>query len=93
VIDTFLVIGLFGFRRIMVYWIVLPVSAADGETPVGRPQGVLRSGAATWFCFIRLMLGCMGGGCADEISPFLEYAMLYAGISVVLIGLMHLFRQ
>lgn len=43
----------------------------------------------TYFCFIRLMLGCMGGGCADKVSPFLEFAILYAFSSAALISSMH----
>jgi hypothetical protein len=44
----------------------------------------------TWFCFLRLMLGCIGGHCDD--TGFVPFAILYAISSAVLILAMHLCR-
>jgi hypothetical protein len=84
--------GLLSFPAYSVYWVW---HHARGE---GRRQisvgvlGFLAWCVATYFCFIGPMLGCLGGGCADRVSPFLELAIVYALTSGALIVLMHRWR-
>lgn len=92
VIDGFTMIGLFGFPPYWVYWIGYHLRRERRRRLwLGMPA-LLAWCAATYFCFLRLMIGCMGGGCADKVSPFLEYAIIYAFSSIVLILMLRALR-
>jgi hypothetical protein len=92
VIDAFVATGLVSFPLYLGYWIVFQVRRRTARRLWAGLAAFAIWCAATWFCFIRLMIQCMAGGCAEKVSPFLEYAILYAVTSVVLIGLMHRLR-
>lgn len=87
--DGFILIGLLAFPGYLVYWVHYHVRRERRRRLWVLAPALLAWCAATYFCFIRLMLWCMGGGCADKVSPFLEFAILYAFSSAVLISLMH----
>lgn len=92
VIDGFLLLGLLGFPAYSVYW-VRHQSRGEGWRRLWIGMlAFLAWCAATYFCFLRLLVGCLAGGCAGRTSPFLEFAVLYAVISGVLIVLMHRYR-
>jgi len=92
VIDTFVLIGLLSLPAYSVYWVRYHLRGdRRGRLWVGL-VAFLAWCVATYFCFLRLMLQCMGGHCADKVSPFLEFAILYAASSVVLILSMHRYR-
>jgi hypothetical protein len=89
VIDGFTLFGLLAFPGYLMYWVGYHLRSARRRRLWVLAPALLAWFAATYFCFIRLMLGCMGGGCADKVSPFLEFAILYAFSSAVLISFMH----
>jgi hypothetical protein len=92
VIDGFILIGLLSFPAYSVYWVRYHLRGERWRRLWVGMLAFLLWCAATYFCFLRLMLGCMGGGCAEKVSPFLEFAVLYAFSSAVLVFLMHRYR-
>jgi hypothetical protein len=92
VIDVFVLIGLLSFPAYSLYWFGYHVRAERrGRLWVAFVAFVVWC-LATYFCFLRLMLQCMGGHCAGKVSPFLELAVLYAASSLALILSMHRYR-
>jgi hypothetical protein len=89
VTDGLTLIGLLAFPGYLVYWVPYHLRSERRRRLWVLAPALLAWCAATYFCFIRLMLWCMGGGCADKVSPFLEFAILYAFSSAALISLMH----
>ena len=89
VTDSFILIGLLAFPGYLVYWVPHHLRRERRRRLWLLAPALLAWGAATYVCFLRLMLGCMGGHCADTASPFLEFAVLYAFCSAVLVSLMH----
>ena len=89
VTDGFTLIGLLTFPGYLVYWVGYHFRSDRRRRLWVLAPAVVAWCAATYVCVIRLMLWCMGGGCADKVSPFLEFAILYAFSSAVLITLMH----
>jgi hypothetical protein len=89
VIDSFILIGLLVFPGYLVYWVAYHRRRERRRRLWMLAPALLAWCAATYFCFIRLMLWCMGGNCADKVSPFLEFSILYAVSSAGLVSLMH----
>jgi hypothetical protein len=85
VIGALTLFGLFSFPSYALYWLISQLRAGV------RPRlwiGAAASFAwtvATWVCFLRLMIGCLGGHCGGRVSPFLEFSILYAVSSAALI--------
>ena len=90
-IDIFVLIGFVSFPAYSVYWVYHLRRDLWRRLWVGLAALLLWC-VATYYCFLRLMLQCMGGNCADKVSPFLELAILYAVSSAVLILSMHRYR-
>ena len=91
-IDSFILIGLLSFPAYSVYWVWYHLRGERWRRLWVGMAGLLVWCVATYFCFLRLMFACMGGHCAGKVSPFLEFAILYAISSAVLILLMHWYR-
>ena len=91
-IDALTLFGLLSFPGYLVYWVGYHLRGHRSRRLWAGAVGFLIWCAATYFCFLRLMFGCMGGHCGDRVSPFLEFAILYAGVSAALIVLMHRYR-
>jgi hypothetical protein len=92
VIDSFTLVGLLSFPAYSVYWFGYHLRGERRRRLWIGIMALLLWCVATYFCFLRLMFGCMGGHCAGKVSPFLEFAVIYAVSSVVLILLMHWYR-
>src|SRR5688572_16464727 len=92
IIDSFTLVGLLGFPAYFVYWVVYHLRAEGRRRLWIGMAAFVAWCVATYVCFLRLMLGCMGGNCAGRVSPFLEFAVLYAVSSAMLILLMHRHR-
>jgi hypothetical protein len=88
VTDVLTLIGLVSFPAYSVYWILYQRRRGRRSLWPGL-SALLLWCAATYWCFLRLMLGCLGGHCGDQVSPFLELAIVYAGTSAALIVLLH----
>lgn len=93
VTDGFILIGLLAFPGYLAYWIPYHFRLRRRRRLWVLAPALLAWGAATWFCFVRPMLWCLGGGCADKVSPFLELATVYASSSAVLVSLLHRARS
>ena len=91
-IDAFTLIGLLSFPAYLVYWVKHHLRREGWRRLWVGMVALLAWCAATYLCFLRLMFGCMGGGCAGKVSPFLEFAVLYAVSSGALILLLHRYR-
>ena len=91
-IDGFTLAGLLSFPAYSVYWFLYHLRGERRRRLWVGIVAFLIWCATTYFCLLRLMLGCMGGHCAGQISPFLEFAIVYAVSSAVLILLMHWYR-
>lgn len=91
VIDGLVLFGLLSFPAYSAYWVRHQLRDRGRRLWIGMLAFLVWC-AATYFCFLRLMFGCMGGGCADRVSPFLEFAIVYAVTSAILIVSMHLCR-
>jgi hypothetical protein len=91
-IDVFTLIGLFSFPAYAIYWLRYHIAAARRHRLWLMPVAFVVWCAATWYCFLRLMTWCLGGNCAGKVSPFLEFAMLYAATSAALILVLHQYR-
>lgn len=92
IIDGFVLIGLLSFPAYSVYWVGYHLRGERWRHLWVGIVALLAWCVATYFCFLRLMFACMGGHCANKVSPFLEFAILYAFSSAALILLMHLYR-
>jgi hypothetical protein len=91
-IDAITLLGLLGFPAYALYWFSYHFSRARAKRLwAGFAAGAAWL-AATGLCFILPMLGCMGGGCAGKVSPFLELAITYVIVTGVIIGVLHRFR-
>lgn len=93
VTDILVLIGLFSFPPYLVYWIWLQIRLRTPRRLWWVLPALMAWMAATFFFLLLPMLACFGGGCADKVSPFLQYAVLYAAASLVLILLLYLFRR
>ena len=91
-IDVFTLIGLISFPAYAIYWVRYHLSGERRHRLWAVPVAFLVWCGATWYCFLRLMMWCLGGNCAGKVSPFLEFAMLYAAVSGGLILAMHQYR-
>ena len=91
-IDVFTLIGLFSFPAYSIYWLRYHFAAPRRHRLWVLPIAFLVWCAATWYCFLRLMAWCFGGNCAGKVSPFLEFAIVYAVTSAALIVAMHQYR-
>ena len=89
VIDGLTLTGLLSFPVYSVYWFLYHLRGERRRRLWVVVVAFLAWCASTYFCFLRLMLGCMGGHCAGKVSPFLELAIVYALSSGVLILSMH----
>jgi hypothetical protein len=89
-IDVFTLIGLFSFPAYSIYWVRYHLPAERRHRLWALAVAFVAWCAVTWFCFLRLMLGCIGGHCDD--TGFLPFAILYAISSAVLILVMHHYR-
>jgi hypothetical protein len=69
-----------------VYWVRWVARRPRGErSRLGVAMVALAAwGAATVVCFLVPMIGCLGGGCAGRVWPFLPLAAGYAAISIAL---------
>ena len=92
VIDLFVLVGLLSFPAYFVYWVRHHFRGGRRRRLWVGFAAFLIWCVATYYCFLRLMLQCMGGHCADRVSPFLELAILYAVSSAALILSMHRYR-
>jgi hypothetical protein len=92
VIDAFTLAGLLSFPAYSVYWFLYHLRSQRRRRLWAGIAAFVLWCVATYVCFLRLMLGCMGGHCAGKVSPFLEFAILYAVSAVALIGLLHWYR-
>jgi hypothetical protein len=92
VIDGFTLIGLLSLPAYSVYWVRYHLRGEGWRRLWVGMAAFVAWCVATYFCFIRLIFWCLGGGCADRVSPFLEFAILYAFSSGVLILVMHRYR-
>jgi hypothetical protein len=92
VIDIFTLIGLLSFPPYLLYWIVYHVRLRAWRRLWGALLAVFAWLIASTGFFIFPMLGCMGGGCAEKVSPFLQFAVLYAFSSATIVFLLHRFR-
>lgn len=92
IIDTFSLIGLFSFPPYLAYWAWLQIRARALRRLWWLLLALAAWLASTFFFLLLPMLSCMGGGCADKVSPFLQYAILYAASSLALILLLHWLR-
>jgi len=92
VIDIFTLIGLLSFPPYLLYWIAYHVHLRAWRRLWGALLAVFAWLSATIALFIFPMLGCMGGGCAEKVSPFLQFAVLYAFSSATIVFLLHRFR-
>src|SRR5215510_11837322 len=88
--DALTLIALLGFPGYLLYWIPY-------HFPRGRRRrlwmvlpAVVAWCLATWYCFIALALGCLGGGCAGR--NYLGYAVAYVLIAAALVAAMHWWR-
>ena len=91
-IDGFSLIGLLGFPPYLVYWIRIQIRARTARRLWWLLPALIAWLAATVFFLLLPMLACMGGGCAGKVSPFLQYAVLYAACTLALIMLLQWFR-
>ena len=89
-VDAFTLIGLVTFPAYAVYWVIHHLNKERRHRLWVAAVAFIAWCAVTWFCFLRLMLGCMSGHCDD--TGFLQFAILYAISSAVLILLMHQYR-
>jgi hypothetical protein len=89
-IDAFTLIGLVTFPAYSIYWVRYHQPAERRHRLWALVVAFVVWCAVTWFCFLRLMLGCIGGHCDD--TGFVPFAILYAISSAVLILAMHLCR-
>ena len=87
--DALTLVGLLGFPAYAVYWFRYHLGAERRPRLWIGIAAFLAWCVATYVCFLRLMLGCLGGNCAGKVSPFLEFAILYAVSSAGLIMWMH----
>ena len=92
IIDGLTLAGLLGFPGYSAYWFPYHLRGERRRRLWLGFVAFLIWCAATYFCFLRLMLACMGGNCAGKVSPFLEFAIAYAASTALLIGLMHWYR-
>jgi hypothetical protein len=92
IIDSFTLAGLLGFPAYSLYWFGYHLRGERRRRLWVGAGAFLVWCLATYFCFLRVMLGCMGGHCGGKVSPFLELAITYALASAVLIFLMHWYR-
>jgi hypothetical protein len=90
VIDACTLIGLVSFPVYSVYWVIYHLREERRRRLWVAAAAFLAWCAVTWFCFLRLMLGCIGGHCDD--TGFVPFAILYAISSAVLILGMHQYR-
>jgi len=88
-ISSLVLVGLLSFPAYSVYWVTRQLRGGGWRRLWIAMVAFLAWCVATYFCFIRPMLGCLGGGCADKVSPFLELAVVYIFSSAMLIVLMH----
>ena len=92
VIDGLILTGLLSFPLYSVYWFGYHFRGTRRHRLWVGIVALLVWCAATYFCFLRLLLGCLGGHCEGKVSPFLELAVVYAVSSAILILLMHWYR-
>jgi hypothetical protein len=92
VIDMLALTGLLAFPIYALYWVARRLRMHARRRLWLVIPAFLAWATATFFCLLLPMLGCMGGGCAGRVSPFLELALLHAVTSVVLILLLHRYR-
>ena len=92
VIDLFVLVGLLSFPAYLVYWVRYHLGGERRRRLWIGFTAFLAWCAATYFCFVRLMLECLGGNCGGRVSPFLELAILYAVSSLGLMLMLHLYR-
>jgi len=85
VIGAFTLIGLFSFPAYALYWLISQLRAGARPPLWLGAAAFLAWCVATYVCFLRLMIGCMGGHCGGRVSPFLEFSILYAVSSGALI--------
>ena len=90
--DAFALFALFSFPAYSIYWVRYHLAAQRRHRLWALPVAFVVWCAATWYCFLRLMTWCLGGNCAGKVSPFLEFAILYAGVSAALILMLHQYR-
>jgi len=89
IIDGLTLVGLLSFPAYSLYWVPYHLRRARRRRLWVGLAAFLLWCVATYLCFLRPMLQCMGGHCAGRVSPFLELALAYAGSSAALILLMH----
>lgn len=90
--DGLTLVGLLPLPAYSVYWLRYHLRGERWRRLWLGGLALLAWGVATYVCFIRLVLGCLGGGCADKVSPFLEFSIIYAVSSTLLIFLLHWYR-
>jgi hypothetical protein len=76
--DSFILIGLLSFPAYSVYRVGYHLRQKRRHRLWVGIVAFLAWCVATYVCFLRLKLACMGGHCAGKVSPFLEFAILYA---------------
>ena len=91
-IDALTMFGFFGFPAYGIYWVSYQLRHRARHRLWVGVVAFLMWCAATVFWFLRPMSWCFGGGCAGRVSPFLQYALLYALSSAMLMLAMHVFR-
>jgi hypothetical protein len=87
--DGLVLIGMLAFPAYSLYWFPYQLRSERRQRLRIGIWAFLAWCLATYVCFVRLMLGCIGGHCAGRVSPFLEFAVVYALVTVGLIWWMH----
>ena len=91
-IDVLTAVGLLSLPCYLVYWVVYHVHFGAWRRLWGALAAVVAWVMASTAFLLIPMTGCMGGGCAEKLSPFLEFSVLYACSSAAIVLLLHLFR-
>jgi hypothetical protein len=84
-IGAFTLLGLFSFPAYALYWLLSQLRAGARPRLWLAAAAFFAWGVATYVCFLRLVIGCLGGHCGGRVSPFLEFSILYAVSSAALI--------
>ena len=90
-IDALTLIGLVSFPAYAIYWVRYHRPPERRHRLWALAVAFAVWCAVTWFCFLRLMLGCIGGHCDD--TGFLPFAILYAISSAMLILVLRVIRS
>ena len=87
VTDALTLVALLGFPGYLFYWVPYHLKRSRWRRLWVVLPAFAAWCAATWYCFIALALGCLGGGCAYR--NYLGYAIVYVLVAAALVAFLH----